>query len=379
MPSTDHAWRQPVARTLTLAWLESLTIRRDPVILAMILLIPTLQIVLFGYAIRPLSGEAPVVIARVETDPALVNLLRDSGAFRVVADGLSRDAALARLRAQDALIAIVIPPPLPAADRDKTAPTATTGDDAVRVIVDDSDLVRTDPALARLEALYWRRAAEGDPFRPPEVRVERLYNPERRPEWVLTPGLSGVVAMISMLMLGALSIVRERARGTWETLLATPVHAAEAVVGKALPYLVLGLVQAVLVIVACATLFGLPLRGDLWAFGLFLVVYLFAHLVMGLTISATARSQLQAVQGAVLVYLPSMLLSGFIFPFSTMPTWAQRLGAVLPLTYYNEVARGVMLRGADAAFVHARTWPVFVIATVALLAAVGTFRRQRWW
>ncbi len=234
MQPTDRAWRRPVARTLTLAWLESLTIRRDPVILAMILVIPTLQIALFGYAIRPLSGEVPVALARVETDPALVNLLRDSGVFRVAADGLTRDAALARLRAQDALIAVVIPPPPP---QDQPAPAADDG--AVQVFVDDSDPVRTDPALSKLEALYWRRAAEGDPFRPPEV------------------------------------------------------------------------------------------------------------------------------------------LSGLLFPVASMPGWAQRLGALFPLTYYVEVARGVTLRGADAGFVHARTWPVAAVAAGALLAAVGTFRRQR--
>lgn len=363
LPSERRPWFRPVARTLTLAWLESLTIRRDPVILAMILLIPTLQIALFGYAIRPLSGAVPVVVARADPDPAVVNLLRDSGAFRVVADGLTREDALAKVRTQTALIAIVIPPP------------GAPGDGAVQVFVDDSDPVRADPALSKLEALYWRRAAEGDPFRPPEVRVERLYNPQSRNDWVLTPGLSGVVVMISMLMLGALAIVRERERGTWETLMATPVNAVEAIVGKALPYALLGCVQAALVVGAGRVLFGLPLRGDLWAFGLFLAVYIFAHLVMGLTISAAARNQLQAVQGAVLVYLPSMLLSGFIFPVANMPGWAQRLGAIFPLTYYNEVARGVMLRGADAGFVHAQTLPVALIAAGSLLAAVLTFRR----
>lgn len=376
MKPPRRLWLRPAARTLTLAWLESLTIRRDPVILAMILLIPTLQIALFGYAIRPLASEVPVVIARSEKDRAALDLLKDSGVFRVAADGLTKEEALARVRRQEALIAIVIPPP--AAGGPKDQPAASASDDgAVTVFVDDSDPVLSNPALSKLEALYWRRAAEGDPFRPPEVRVERLYNPQSRNDWIMTPSLSGVVVMISMLMLGALSIVRERERGTWEALLSTPVNASEAIIGKALPYLLLGCVQAVLVIGCCRALFGLPLRGDLPAFGLFLVVYIFAHLVMGLGISAAARSQLQAVQGAVLVYLPSMVLSGFLFPFANLPAWAQRLGAVFPLTYYTEVARGVMLRGADASFVHARTLPVAGIAVGSLLAAILTFRRRR--
>ena len=352
-----------LARTLTVAWLESLAIRRDPVILAMILVVPALQIVLFGYALRPLGGPVPVVIARAEPDPAARDALQKSGDFRVVADGLSRGDALARVRRQEALLAVVIP-----GKEDK--------DEAVTVYADDSDPARSGPALSKLEALYWRQIAETDVVPPESVRVERLYNPQSRNEWVLTPALSGVVVMISMLMLGALSIVREREQGTWEAVLATPVRALEAVVGKALPYQLLGCVQAALVVGCCCALFGLPLRGDLAAFGLFLAVFIFAHLVIGLTISAAARRQIQAVQGAVLFYLPSMVFSGFFYPFENLPGWAQRLAAVFPLTYYTATARGVMLRGADAAFVLARTGPVAIIAAVALLAAVLVFRRR---
>ena len=372
MPPTDDndhhrrasALRRLAGRTLTLAWLESLAIRRDRVILAMILLVPALQVALFGYALRPLGGAAPVVIARAEPSPAPAELLGESRDFRVLADGLSKEAALARVRSGEALIAVVVPPAGAGADERTTA------------YVDDSDPARSNPVLSQLEAGYWRQLAENGPIALPEVRIERLYNPENRPDWILTPGLSGVVVMISMLMLGALSIVRERERGTWEALLSTPVNAAEAIIGKAIPYLGLGFVQAVLVIGCCRVLFDLPLRGDLLAFALFLAVFIFAHLVMGLTISAAAGSQLQAVQGAVLVYLPSMVLSGFFFPFANMPVWAQRLGAVFPLTYYTEVARGVMLRGASASFVHARTLPVAIIATVSLLVAILIFRRR---
>jgi ABC-2 type transport system permease protein len=365
MKSLHSLWHRSLVRTLTLAWLESLAIRRDPVILAMILVVPTLQVVLFGYALRPLGGPAPVVISRLDQDPAELDLLEKSGDFRVVADGLSREEALTRLRRQEALIAIVVRPA-----------NALAGAAAVTVYADDSDPVRSNPALSKLEALYWRQVAETDAAASTEVRVERLYNPQSRNEWILTPPLSGVVVMISMLMLGALSIVRERERGTWEAMLSTPVNALEAVVGKALPYQLLGCGQAVLVIGCCRALFGLPLRGDLPAFGLFLAVFIFAHLVMGLTISIAAASQLQAVQGAVLVYLPSMLLSGFLFPFVNMPWWAQRLGTFFPLTYYTEVTRGVMLRGEDAAFVHARTLPVAAIAASALLAGALVFRRR---
>src|SRR6201984_1700023 len=339
-----------VRRSLTLAWLESLTIRRDPIILAMILLIPTLQIALFGYALRPFGGEVPVAIARAEGDRATLALFKDNGDFKIVADGLNRETALAEVKNGKALMGVVVPPA--------------------------SEAIRANPALSKFEATYWQRVAGSKGLPRAKIRVQRLYNPDNRNDWIMTPGLSGVILMISMLMLGALSIVRERERGTWEALLSTPVNAAEAIVGKALPYLLLGFVQAALVVGCSRVLFGLPLRGDLPAFGLFIAVYIFAHLVIGLAISAAARSQIQAVQGAVLVYLPSMVLSGFLFPFANMPGWAQRLGAVFPLTYYNEVARGVMLRRADASSAHSRTLPVAAIAVLSLAVAIVTFRRR---
>jgi ABC-2 type transport system permease protein len=370
MKSAVRACLKPAARTLTLAWLESVTVRRDPVILAMILLIPTLQIALFGYAIRPLAGVAPVAIARTEKDADTVKLLEDSGAFRVVADGLSKEEALAKVRTQEALIAIVIP----SQSGDESA--SLLDDESITIFVDDSEPARSESALSKLESLYWRKVAESSPTPPAEVKVERLYNPQSRNEWIMTPGISGVVVMISMLMLGALAIVRERERGTWEALLSTPVHASEAIIGKAIPYLLLGFVQAVIVVGCCRALFGLPLRGNLSAFGVFLIIYILAHLVIGLAISAAARNQLQAVQGAVLIYLPSMLLSGFLFPFSSMPEWAQRLGGIFPLTYYTKVARGVMLRGASGSFTYTQTLPVAIIAAVSMVGAILVFRRR---
>jgi len=355
-------------RSLTIAWLESLTIRRDPVILSLILLIPILQIALFGYALRPLGGQVSVAVMHGESHERIIALLNHGDDFKVVADQLSREAVLAAVKNGTALIGIV-------EGKESGGPKA--GVNPLTLYVDDSDPLRSNTALGRFEAIYWHRAIGGkESFSPAELRVERLYNPDNRNDWVMTPGLSGVIVMISMLMLGALSIVRERERGTWEALLSTPVNASEAIIGKALPYLFLGFVQAALVVGCSRVLFGLPLRGDLPAFGLFIAVYIFAHLIIGLAISAAARSQIQAVQSAVLVYLPSMVLSGFLFPFANMPGWAQRLGAVFPLTYYNEVARGVMLRGTDAAFVHARTWPVVAIATGSLAVAIASFRRR---
>ena len=191
---------------------------------------------------------------------------------------------------------------------------------------------------------------------------------------MVVPGLIGVVAMISMLLLGALTLVRERERGSWETLLATPVDAMDALVGKLSPYLIIGIGQAVLVIYIARLLFELPLTGDLWALLLVVPLYAAAHLILGFAFSALAGSQMQAVQGAVFFYLPSMILSGFLFPFQGMPAWAQAIGEALPLTHFIRATRGVFLRGEGMAVVLPEMWPVAVFALIAAVLALTAYR-----
>lgn len=353
----------------TLAWLESLNIFRDPAVLSLILVVPVLQIMLCGYALQPLGRHIPIVVARSTPGQALVAVLEQHGDFKVVADGLSKQQALAKLQTQQALLALVLPPPLP--------PSASAVEpDPITLYVDDSNPLRANPALSTLEAQYWRHLVAQEALLLPPLVVTRLYNPENHSTWIMAPTLSGVIVMISMLMLGALSIVREREQGTWEALLATPIYAFEAVIGKALPYLLLGMLQAVLVISCSALLFHLPQRGNLIAFAVFVLVYTLVHLIIGITISAAAKNQMQAMQGAVLFYLPSMLLSGFLFPYENMPAWAQYLGRLFPLTYYVEVARGVLLRGAEASYSFTRTTPMGVLLVLFLALAGLVFRRR---
>src|SRR5262249_41832255 len=218
-----------------------------------------------------------------------------------------------------------------------------------RIVVDATDPATVRPALAALEAAYWRHVAQTSPLvLAPSVDIEWLYNPEGRTAWAIVPGLAGVVVMISMLMLGALTLVRERERGSWEALLATPVDAVDALVGKLSPYLVIGTGQAIIVIAVARLLFGLPMSGDLATLLTAVPVYAAAHLILGFAFSALAESQLQAIQGAVFFYLPSMLLSGFMFPFQGMPVWARTIGEALPLTHFVRVTRGVLLKGEGA-------------------------------
>jgi ABC-2 type transport system permease protein len=190
------------------------------------------------------------------------------------------------------------------------------------------------------------------------------------------PGLVGVIVMISTLMLGALTLVRERERGSWEALLATPVDALDALVGKLTPYVLIGTLQGAIVFGIARLLFDLPLPAGLGALLSALPLYAGAHLILGFALSALADNQMQAVQGAVFFYLPSMLLSGFMFPFQGMPAWAQAIGEMLPLTHFVRATRGVLLKGDGAALVWHEMWPVALFALAATALALAAYRRR---
>lgn len=179
-----------------------------------------------------------------------------------------------------------------------------------------------------------------------------------------------------MLMLGALTLVRERERGSWEALLATPVDALDALVGKLSPYVVMGAAQGAVVVGLAQLLFGLPANSGIWALLAATPVYATANLLLGFAFSALAESQMQAMQGAVFFYLPSMLLSGFMFPFQGMPRWARAIGEALPLTHFVRAARDVLLKGQGAIVVSQEMWPVALFGLVAATLALAAYRRR---
>src|SRR5260370_22167553 len=248
------------------------------------------------------------------------------------------------------------------------------------VIVDASEPAAVRPALAALENSYLRHVAESFAIGPvPEVKLDLLYNPGGKTAWAVVPGLVGVVVMITMLMLGALTLVRERERGSLETLLATPVDAIDALVGKLSPYIFVGVAQAAVVIWIARLLFDLPLEGDFVALLLSVPLYSASHLILGFAFSALAENQLQAIQGAVFFYLPSMLLSGFMFPFQGMPAWARAIGETLPLTHFVRPTRGVLLKGEGASIVLSELAPIHLFTLIASAAASAACRRRIDW
>jgi len=342
-------------RVRAVMWLELLYILRDRTSRALLAGVPALQLVLFGYAVD-LDPHGVTLAISGEASPAVLDLVGEARRFRVVASGLPPGGAERMVAGGHALVGIE----LPAAD----VLAGETPAAAARVIADAADPAAVRPALAALQAVFLQRVVAADHLGGgPRIDVEWRYNPEGRTAWAVVPGLAGAVVMISMLMLGALTLVREREQGTWDSLASSPACAAEVLVGKLLPYMAFGVMQSGLVVLLAHVLFALPVRGSLTLLLLASALTAAAYLAVGFAVSAVTRTQMQAMQGAVFLYLPSMLLSGFMFPFEGMPRWAQAIGSAFPLTHFVRIARDVLLRGADG-----RAWTE--VGRLAALAAL---------
>ncbi|MFM9852194.1 MAG: ABC transporter permease [Sphingomonadaceae bacterium] len=346
-----------------IAWLEALRLMRFRLTFTLLLVVPVLQVILFGYAIRPEGGAVSVVIASptaLSAKPIVDELTKQPG-FRVLMPVRPPGGAEAAVRRGDAIIGIEIPE-LPSFAN----PTARG---PARIIVDGVSPALSASAAARLEARYWQQLAQRADAGGPGLRVERLFNPEARADWTFLPALAGVTVMISMIMLGSLSVSREREGGTWETLMSLPVSPDEVLIGKVLPGTLMGTAQGIFVLGIGFWLFDLPMHGSVIALVALLPLFAAAHLVIGYAISVRAPTQLAALQGAVAVYLPAMLLSGFLYPFETLPRWAQIIGNAFPLTHFIRAAHGGVLRGEPAAMVLSHGGPIIMaILVVGLIA-----------
>ena len=210
---------------------------------------------------------------------------------------------------------------------------------------------------------------------PVDLRVQRRYNPEGVTRYNIVPGLMGVILTMTMIMMTALAMTRERERGTMENLLATPVRPIEVMAGKIAPFIIVGYVQVSLILIAAKLLFGVPLVGSLAVLSLALIVFIAANLAVGFTFSTIARNQLQAMQMTFFFFLPSMLLSGFMFPFRGMPDWAQVIGEALPLTHFLRIVRGVLLKGNGLENILPELWPIGLFMLVAGAVALKRYRQ----
>jgi len=353
---------------------------RDRVTYAMMLLLPVVQLTLFGYAINAEPRHLPTAVLAQEDSRyarTLVAALENSAYFDLVAQARSPGELDAMIRRGDVQFAVTIPGDF--------SRRVARGDEAqILVEADATDPSATGGAVAALTALPARAlahdlkgalAARGQAPPPFEVVVHRRYNPEAVTSYNIVPGLLGVILSMTLVMMTALSVTRETERGTMETLLSTPLEPLEVMAGKLAPYVLVGLIQTAVILVLARLLFDVPMGGG-WA-GLTLGVSLFivGSLALGFLISTVARSQLQAMQMSVFYILPSILLSGFMFPFRGMPGWAQWLGEAIPVTHFLRVVRGSLLKsqGLEDQWRELAALVAFVCVVTAL--AVARYRR----
>lgn len=359
---------------------EFVQMKRDRVTFAMMVGIPLLQLMLFGFAINSDPKHLPTAILCADQGPfsrTLVWAMRHSDYFAVVREVRTEAEAAQLLQLGDVQFVINIPAdfsrrvlrgekPSLLVEADATDPAATgPAVSAVRVLANnilDRDL--TGP-LTRLR----------DRTGPIDLRLHAHYNPENITQYNVVPGLMGVVLTMTMIIITALAITRERERGTMENLLATPVRPFEVMAGKILPYIVVGYVQLTLILAAAAFLFHVPLVGSIPLVYAIALVFIAANLAVGITFSTLAQNQLQAVQMAFFFFLPSILLSGFMFPFRGMPEWAQAIGSCLPLTHFLRIVRGILLKGNGLAEILPELWPIALFMAVAMTVGLKRYRQ----
>ena len=359
---------------------EFIQMRRDRVTFGMMVGIPLLQLMLFGFAINSDPRHLPTALRLADQGPyarALIAALKQSEYFSIVREAQSEAEAAALLQRGDVQFVVNIP-------EDFTRRLLRGERPTVLIEADATDPAATGPAIAAARTLansVFDRELTGPltPLRgkngPVDFQIHAHYNPENITHYNVVPGLMGVVLTMTMVVITALAITRERERGTMENLLATPVRPFEVMVGKIIPYIVVGYVQVTLILIAARFLFHVPLIGSLPLVYAVAFLFIAANLAMGITFSTLARNQLQAVQMAFFFFLPSILLSGFMFPFRGMPEWAQWVGTCLPLTHFLRIVRGILLKGSSLVEIAPELWPLLAFLTIAMAVGVKRYRQ----
>ena len=370
------SWRRMLAVFIK----EFQQMMRDRLTFAMAVGIPIIQLVLFGYAINTDPKGLPTAVISNDASVmarSLVAAVQNTGYFRITHSGTREDEGEALLAAGQVQFLLVIP-------GDFSQRVVRGERPALLLAVDATDPSASGNAIAALNVLAAQalrhdltgplRALQTAP--PPfELRIHKRYNPEGLSRYNIVPGLIGTILTMTMVMFTSLGMTRERERGTMENLLATPVRPSEVMVGKILPYVVIGYLQLGVVLLAAFFLFEVPMVGSFALLMAMIGVFIIANLGVGFTFSTVARNQLQAVQMTFFFFLPSMLLSGFMFPFRAMPVWAQWIGEVLPLTHFLRIVRGILLKGSTAAQLLPELWPLLAFLFVAGAIALKRYRQ----
>ena len=367
------------SRWLGIVAKEFIQLKRDRLTFGMIVGIPVIQLTLFGYAINSDPKHLPtalLVAEHSEFSRSILASMRNSDYFEFVGEAADEADARRMLATGRAQFVVTIP-------ADFSRRLVRGEHPALLVEADATDPQATGNAIAALGQLGQSALAHDltGPLAPLavqpnafEVRIHPLYNPEAVTQYNIVPGLMGVILTMTMVMMTGLAITRERERGTMENLLATPATALEVMTGKIVPYVAIGLVQVSLILFLARVLFGVPMVGSFALLYAAVLLFIAANLTLGLTFSSLARNQLQAMQMTFFFFLPSMLLSGFMFPFRGMPGWAQAIGEVLPLTHFLRIVRGILLKGNGISEVLPEAWPLLLFMLVIMALGLRAFR-----
>lgn len=354
--------------------------RRDKFTFGILVSIPLMQLILFGYAINTNPKYLPTAILSSDDSEftrAFVKGLENTSYFKITKETKNEDYAKNLLANGDVQFVVTIPTdfsrnlvrgehPQISVDADATDPVATgSALSAVQIM-----------ALTILDPLLVGNLASLRAVPPPiDIVAHAQYNPEQITSYNIVPGLIGVVLTMTMVMVTCLAITKENEIGTMENLLATPVRPLEVMIGKVFPYIIVGYIQVALLLTVSFVLFNVPMFGSLFLLLLATLPFIIANLIVGIAFSSIAKNQLQAVQMTLFFFLPSILLSGFMFPFRGMPEWAQWVGSVLPLTHFLRIVRGIMLKGNTLAQVLPHVWPILIFIIVATAIGAKIYRR----
>ncbi|MGR9106250.1 MAG: ABC transporter permease [Gammaproteobacteria bacterium] len=356
---------------------EFIQLKRDRLTFGMIIGIPLLQLLLFGFAINSDPKHLPTVALVAETGPLIRDYLwamRNSDYFQILGSVTHEDEADRLLDRGEVQFVVHFPSgferdlirrarPQLLVEVDATDPIAASG--AISVLNHLGDEVFTAD-------LPGYRPVDGPLI---DLRIQKRYNPEGITAYNIVPGLLGVILTMTMVLMTGLAMTREKERGTFEILLATPATPLEVMTGKIVPYILIGLIQVTLVLMAARWIFGVPMLGSLTLLYAVVLMFICANLTLGITFSSIVQNQLQAMQLTFFFFLPSILLSGFMFPFRGMPEWAQAVGNVLPLTHFLQLVRGILLKGNGFTMLVPHIWPILLFIVLVLALGIRTFHR----
>ncbi len=359
---------------------EFIQLRRDRLTFGMIVGLPIIQMALFGFAINNDPKHMPTAIISAdqsELTRTFIASMKASEYFEIVGFLPNEEAGRAALAQGKVQFVLNIPAGF-------TRSVLRGEHPALLVEADATDPVATGTALASVGQFASSVAAKDlkgplasfvggkAPF---EVRVHRLYNPEGITQYNIIPGLMGLILTMTLALITGLAITRERERGTMENLLAMPAKPIEVMTGKITPYIFVGLVQATIILLAARFVFRVPFAGSITTMYLVVLLFVAANLTVGITMSSLAKTQMQAMQMTNFYFLPSMMLSGFMFPFQGMPKWAQYIGNLMPLTHFNRLIRGIFLKGNQWWDLWPDIWPIMMFTVVVMAIAVKLYRR----